>query len=325
MSTMATTPSDTELWRAISARGVTSVGRPGDVDLYRRLITHWTAPEWTDESADWHPDAPRDRYRAETALRQHIAAAEAWSQGRIAEHQAAFADLNLARYRHTQAPLIDARAREVTSATVRLVRELEEAIAVGLGLRRDLFLVPIAVPAVEMMQPWAFFSALHATLAVLANQPASPFGRQPGGHHVCEGCTLIFRPRLKASAVRCRLCAKRKPPMEFASQPTGVQPVARSADSLTSCEEVAARMHRESLPMLGGVLGLSPAAAPGDRVVVRRLPEMTEGGFMVGSGWHTFAYATCAHCSREIPAGNGRAYCNAACKQAAYRERLRAR
>lgn len=335
------------LWRDISARAVTGGGPPRDRLLYRRLIAWWTAPTWPhDESSD-RPDDPRaERNRAHVALLRQISEEEGWSQHRQGQHHDVLAALNRANDELQRGARVPGRPwrqemvmrrQRLRDTTAVAVRELEEALGVGLRLRRHLFLTPVAVPRVETMMPWTFYASLHAGVAGLSGEQPRLFGRQPGGCHVCKGCTLIFRPRKRPDAMRCPLCAKRLPPRETAFDATVSQQrpfVAATCLTLGRVTPILASatlIDERSRPLLGGVLGLSPPAAPGESVVVRSPPEMTEDGFMVGPDWRTFAYATCAHCCQSIPPNpdkpprKDKIYCDGECRQAAHKARVKAR
>jgi hypothetical protein len=103
------------------------------------------------------------------------------------------------------------------------VVEVECAIETGLFAREGWFLRPPALIGAQALEGWLTYMMLLATrrsLATLGTGEARIEDRlwRPSDIAVCDGCTLVFVPRTKATRY-CRLCRKRPAPGPLGSGP----------------------------------------------------------------------------------------------------------
>jgi hypothetical protein len=103
------------------------------------------------------------------------------------------------------------------------VAEVEWAIETGLFAREGWFLRPPALIGAQALKDWLTYIMLLAIrrfLAALGTDEERIEDRmwRPSDIAVCDGCTLVFVPRTKATRY-CRLCRKRPAPAPLGSGP----------------------------------------------------------------------------------------------------------
>jgi hypothetical protein len=103
------------------------------------------------------------------------------------------------------------------------VVEVEWAIETGLFAREGWFLRPPVLIGAQGLKDWLTYVTLLAIrrfLAALGTDEERIEDRlwRPSGIAVCDGCTLVFIPRTKATRY-CRLCRKRPAPPPLGSGP----------------------------------------------------------------------------------------------------------
>jgi len=84
-------------------------------------------------------------------------------------------------------------------------KQLGPVVRSGLVAREGTFLVPFAVPRVDLLDDWFAWHYVAMWLRVLgAKGPIR-------GLRVCAGCTAVFKPLRKSTARFCRLCEHSAP------------------------------------------------------------------------------------------------------------------
>lgn len=146
-----------------------------------------------------HERAPRDPRPNE------IARAVAHARSALTAARTAKAD---DRTPATSVDRAELRAAARMSEARRLV---EQAITDGLLARRGFLLVPPMIVKPDMLDDCRLYMFALAVRAQLDRRPlAEAWSWRPRGVAVCRSCMIVFLPRRRSVAERCRLCSKRE-------------------------------------------------------------------------------------------------------------------